>query len=136
MAVDLSPLLKAIARLEEGLERAAAEPEDSIVRDGLIQRFEFTYDLTHKMLRRVMEQTAADPGEIDRLSFPTLIRVATEQGLVEQGWPKWQDFREMRNITSHTYDEAKAKTVALAIPLFLHEVKAVAARLQQAMTAS
>ena len=136
MAIDISSLLNAIDRLAEGLERAASEPEDAIVRDGLIQRFEFTYDLSHKMLRRVMDQAAADPGEIDRFGFPSLIRVVTEQGLVEQGWPKWQDFREMRNITSHTCDEAKAKTVALAIPLFLQEVEAVAVRLQRAITAS
>ena len=45
---------------------------------ALIQRFEFTYDLEHKMLRRALEDAAAEPEEIDRLSYPALIRTAGE----------------------------------------------------------
>jgi nucleotidyltransferase substrate binding protein (TIGR01987 family) len=129
MALDFSPLVKAVTRLDEGLARHLADPSDEQLRDGLIQRFEFTYDLSHKMLRRALEDSAANPEEVDRMTFPTLIRTASEQGLLRGDWTQWRTFREMRNITSHTYDEAKALQVARAIPAFLVEAQALVARL-------
>ena len=124
-------LRKTSGNFDEGLARHGAEPTDEQLRDGLIQRFEFTYDLTHKMLRRVLEEGAANPEEIDRMSFPTLIRTAFEQGLLASDWSAWRLWREMRNITSHTYDEAKARQVAEAIPDFLDEARAVLDRVQR-----
>lgn len=129
MAVDLSPLVKAAAGLEEGLARYRRDTSDTQIRDGLIQRFEFTYDLSHKMLRRVLEHSAANQEEIDRMSFPTLICTAHEKGLIAGDWPLWRTFREMRNMTSHTYDEAKALAVAAAIPGFLAEAQDLLERL-------
>ncbi|WP_374410246.1 nucleotidyltransferase substrate binding protein [Novosphingobium colocasiae] len=130
MPLDFSPLARAIARLEEGLARYQRDVSDTQIRDGLIQRFEFTYDLAHKMLRRVLEQLAANPEAIDRMGFPDLIRSGVEQGLVPGDWPAWRVYREMRNITSHTYDEAKALQVAQAIPAFLGEARGLLARLE------
>jgi nucleotidyltransferase substrate binding protein (TIGR01987 family) len=129
MPLDFSPLARAVTRLDEGLTRHLGEPADEQLRDGLIQRFEFTYDLAHKMLRRALEEGAAAPDEIDRMSFPTLIRTAFAAGLVASDWTQWRIWREMRNITSHTYDEAKALQVAAAIPDFLTEAHEVVQRL-------
>ena len=129
MALDFTSLVKAVDRLTEGLERHHRDTADAQIRDGLIQRFEFTYDLAHKMLRRVLEAGAANPEAIDRMTFPELIRTAHEQGLVASEWSAWRTWREMRNITSHTYDEAKALQVAQAIPAFLDEARALLKRL-------
>jgi nucleotidyltransferase substrate binding protein (TIGR01987 family) len=125
MTLDFSPLINAVARLGEGLARYRRDESDAQIRDGLIQRFEFTYDLSHKFLRRVLEAASANPEEIDRMTFPALIRTASEQGLLKGNWTDWQMFREMRNITSHSYDEAKALQVAAAIPAFLAESEAL-----------
>lgn len=130
MPLDFSPFANAVARLAEGLTRFRVDESDEQIRDGLIQRFEFAYDLAHKMLRRALEQAAATPDEIDRLSFPTLIRTGVEQGFVPGEWADWRTFREMRNITSHTYDAAKAVQVVSAIPAFLAEAQGLLARLQ------
>lgn len=129
MALDFTSLERAVARLSEGLLRHRAEPADEQLRDGLIQRFEFTYDLSHKMLRRALEAAAAIPAEIDQMSFPTLVRTGYEQGLLEQGWPAWEAYRKMRNITSHTYDEAQASAVVAMIPEFLDEARFLVGRL-------
>ena len=39
--IDISPLVNAVERLREGLDRHRREPADEQLRDGLIQRFEF-----------------------------------------------------------------------------------------------
>ena len=129
--IDLTPMQKAVARLAEGLTAHQAEPTNALLRDGLIQRFEFTYDLTAKILRRVLAARSDSPPEIDRMSFPTLMRTAFEQGYVGETWPIWLDFRKNRNVTSHTYDETLAGQVAAAIPPFLTHVRALLERLQE-----
>ncbi len=58
MPTDLTPLENAIGRLNDSLARYEQDVTDLQIRERLIQRFEFTYDLAHKMLRRV---TAAIP---------------------------------------------------------------------------
>jgi len=130
MALDFSSLANAVRWLEEGLARYHADVSDTQILDGLIQRFEFTYDLAHKLLRRALEARSANPEELDRIGFPDLFRTGVEQGLVAGAWSDWRTYREMRNITSHTYDEAKAIQVVAAIPDFLAEVQALLDRLQ------
>lgn len=44
---DIAPLERAVQRLEEGLERYEHDTSDLQIRDGLIQRFEFTYEVTY-----------------------------------------------------------------------------------------
>ncbi|MEO7384676.1 MAG: HI0074 family nucleotidyltransferase substrate-binding subunit [Novosphingobium sp.] len=134
MLIDLSPLQNAIGKLEVALARHAREPADEEVRDSVIQRFEFTYDLSHKMLRRVLEATGGDADEVAQMTFPTLIRTGWEQNLVAGGWPMWSDFRTMRNKSSHTYDIAIAIEVAAKVPKFLEEAKILAERLAARLT--
>ena len=129
MPLDFTSLEKAVARLSEGLSRHLSEPADTQLRDGLTLRFESTYDLSHKMLRRALEAAAATPGEIDLMSFPTLVRTGYEQGVLEQGWSAWEAYRKMRNITSHTYDEVQANAVVAMIPEFLQEARFLLQRL-------
>jgi len=121
--LDLTSLAKAIGQLEAGLTIFAKDDENALLRDGVIQRFEFTYELSHKMLKRFIEATSANPQEADSMTFQELIRVGSEQGLLISGWDKWRDFRKARGTTSHTYDEAKAIEVLSVIPDFLSEAK-------------
>jgi len=129
--LDVSPLVRAVARLAEGLERHRKEPQDEQLRDGLIQRFEFTYELSHRMLRRYLRTAVASPDEIDQMSFQDLVRTASRQGLLCGDWPAWRRFREMRTRTSHTYSESIAEQVAAGVPDFLTEAAYLRDRLQQ-----
>lgn len=44
MTLDLDPFARSVARLREGLARYRQDLTDLQIRDGLIQRFEFTPD--------------------------------------------------------------------------------------------
>lgn len=134
MSLDFSPLASAVQRLEEGLARFGSDTSDVMVRDGLVQRFEFTYELSHKMLRRFLEATAANPTEFDEADFQYLIRTANEQGLLLGAWPQWSVYRDMRSKTSHTYDEKVALKVVAGIPAFLKEAQFLLGQLQRRRT--
>ncbi|MEA2775193.1 MAG: hypothetical protein QOF90_599 [Acetobacteraceae bacterium] len=123
MPLDITPLANAIDRLSEGLARHLREPADEQLRDGLIQRFEFTYELCHRMLRRFIRQTAASREEVDHMAFQDLIRTANQQGLLLGDWPTWRRYRDSRAKTSHTYHAKTAQEVADAIPAFLAEAE-------------
>lgn len=128
--LDLTPLGNALARLREGLERYQRDITDTQIRDGLIQRFEFTYEISHKMLKRHLEATSPSPEVFDAMPFQDLIRTGNEQGLLLGDWPTWRTFRAMRSKTSHTYDEAVALEVVQGITEFLAEADYLYQRLQ------
>jgi nucleotidyltransferase substrate binding protein (TIGR01987 family) len=129
--LDISPLVNAVERLTEGLERHRREPDDDQLRDGLIQRFEFTYELSHRMLRRYLRQVAASPDAVSQMPFQDMIRSGNEQGLLRGDWPAWRLYRDMRAKTSHTYAAAIAKQVVECIPDFLAEALHLRDQLRQ-----
>ena len=99
--INIDSLANAIDRLREGLNRYHLDISDIQIRDGLVQRFEFTYELTHKTLKRYLELNSANPLEFDQMAFADLIRSGSEKGLLLQDWTHWKKFREMRGSTSH-----------------------------------
>ena len=131
MALDITPLANATARLREALARHRAEPQDEQLRDGLIQRFEFTYELSHKTLRRYLQERSPSSEEVARLSFAELIRAGNAQGLLRAEWPAWRRFRDIRTRTTHTYDAETAAVVVAEIPAFLDEVEYLCAELRK-----
>jgi len=122
MAFELDPLTNALARLQEGLEAYRQDPSNTLVRDGVIQRFEFTYELAHKALKRGLEAASASPEQYDKMPFADLIRSGNEQDLLLSEWPVWKSYRDLRAKTSHTYKEEAALEVLAAIDDFVQEV--------------
>ncbi|MCW5238315.1 nucleotidyltransferase substrate binding protein [Verminephrobacter eiseniae] len=121
--LNITPLQNSIFRLEEALEIYQNDPSDTLIRDGLIQRFESTYEVSHKMLKRYLEWASPTPERYDNVDFQTLIRNGNEQGLLRGEWVDWKMYRDMRNKMSHAYDEQLALTVVGGIPAFLAEAR-------------
>ena len=128
---EIGSFERAIQRLEEGLARYQTDTSDTQIRDGLIQRFEFTYELGHKVLKRYLEYASANPEKFDEMTFQNLIRTGNEQGLLLGDWPNWRVFRDMRTKTSHTYNENTAIEVVAGIPRFLDEVVYLCGKLRE-----
>lgn len=129
--LDLRSLEAAIARLAEALDANKRDPGNAFIRDSVVQRFEFTYEMSHKMLRRYLDMTSPDPEEVARMSFQDLIRTGSEQGLLRSDWERWRQWRQARGITSHTYDEAKARQVISVLPEFLEEARHLCGQLRE-----
>ena len=126
--LDFTSLTKATASLAVALEADAARPGDEFVRDASIQRFEYTYELCVKFLRRQLESISDSPSDIDALGYRDMIRRGAERGLLASEAP-WFGYRELRNITAHVYDPAKAARVFGALPGFLSDARALHAKL-------
>lgn len=129
MQLDLGSYIKAISSLEQALTEYYKNP-NSLIRDACIQRFEYTYELSWKMLKRFLEITSPNPVEYDEMSFQNLIRTGSERGLLLNGWDQWAKYRKARSTTSHVYNEAKAIEVFAEIPGFLIEAQHLLAKLQ------
>jgi nucleotidyltransferase substrate binding protein (TIGR01987 family) len=137
MSLDFSSLQIAIRQLEKSLKYANSSLAKSDaelfeqLRNSVIQCFEFTYELSHKMLKRHLGATAASPEEIDLDTFHNLIRSGNEKGLLRSDWLRWRSYRQARTDSSHTYDESKAAAVYAIAPDFLEEAKFLYAQLVQ-----
>jgi nucleotidyltransferase substrate binding protein (TIGR01987 family) len=129
--IKVTPLANAIQRLKEGVAAQASDPHNTLLRDGLIQRFEFTYELTHKLLRRYLESTAADPDDVRSLTFEGLIRLGDEQRLLLSDVAQWKRYRKARTDTSHTYNEQTAIGILPVIPVFIQEAEFLLDRLKE-----
>lgn len=94
---------KALARLVEAL----AENETEFVRDSIIQRFEFTFEMAWKSMYRYLR----DKGESVAAKAWDVIPLALESRLIQDA-ETWDRLREFRNDTSHEYNEARAVEIA------------------------
>lgn len=73
----------------------------TLEKEGLIQRFEYTFELAWKTLKDYLESqevTAEFPREV--------IKSAFHYGLIKSG-EVWMDMLEKRNLMAHTYNEAR-----------------------------
>ncbi|MEY2953872.1 MAG: hypothetical protein RLZZ401_1959 [Pseudomonadota bacterium] len=128
--LDLTPLHDALASLRRALTRwQATGLQDEELRDACIQRFEYTFELSWKMLARRLERDLADARSVDAMSFRELMRSGGERGLVRDV-DAWMVFRDKRNTTSHACNAAKAADVAAVIPSFADQAQELLAQLQ------
>ena len=106
MILDLTSLENAIAQLEEALTYCNSDLAKHDLRlarhlrAAAIQAFEFTYELSFKMLKRYLEETEANPAAIDDMQFKGIIRRGFELGLVSREADEWELFRQDRGTTS------------------------------------
>ncbi|NMI53144.1 hypothetical protein E1J25_16000 [Xanthomonas hortorum pv. taraxaci] len=116
--LDLTALRDAVSSLEDSLgvvsdsawfDQQSKQVKNTLVA-GVIQNFEFVYEIGIKMLKRQIEAESASPEEVDETNFREVLRVAAEKGLIADV-EAWFKYRQMRNITAHTYDHEKAKKV-------------------------
>jgi len=130
MELTIMPLKKAFASLIEAMKEAEKNPNNLVIRDGCIQRFEYTYELGIKLVKRYIEQANPITEKVDQMNFRDLIRLAAEMGLIDEV-ESWFKFRSARNITSHAYDEDKAKKIFQLIPVFIQKMQFLVSELDQ-----
>jgi nucleotidyltransferase substrate binding protein (TIGR01987 family) len=135
--LDLTALRGAVSSLTDGLDvvsdvdwfNAQTDKVKNTLIAGVIQNFEFVYELSIKMLKRQIELESASPNEVDETNFRDVLRVAAEKGLIADVEP-WFNYRKMRNVTAHTYDHEKAQQVYQDTLTFISDARDLLSRLE------
>ena len=100
--------INALAQLEQAVAIYQKSQQDALYRDGLIQRFEFTVELSWKSIKEYLE----DQGVSIQFSSPrAILKEAFAAGMILDA-ERWNQILTARNITSHVYDEKTAIDVA------------------------
>ena len=82
---------------------------DELLKEGLIQRFEYTHELAWKVMKDYEEYQGYNNIRGSR----DAIRLALQIGIIED--KEWLETIEDRNLTSHNYDEEVAEDVFISI---------------------
>lgn len=103
--IKLNNYKNALARLHESIEES--KTNDSLtIRDGVIQRFEFTTELAWKTIREYL----ITENVTDINSPKSVMREAYNNNLITDD-DGWIQILQDRNSTSHIYDEDDANEV-------------------------
>lgn len=93
----------ALERLEESL---VENPTDIII-DGCLHRFEFTFELSWKVIKNYLEYM----GVVEKTGSPReTIQSGFKQGLIADG-EGWIEMMLSRNALSHLYDEGESRRI-------------------------
>ena len=99
--IKVNNFTNALGRLNDGI--AKYNEADDLSRDGVIQRFEFTFELAWKTLKAVFE----DEGLTGLNSPKTVLREAFVAELIKDD-ELWLAMLSDRNSTAHIYSEQLA----------------------------
>ena len=99
----LTDYSNAVDRLKDALQ----EKESEIVIDGVLHRFEFTFELAWKTIKDCLEYL----GITVRTGTPREnIKLGFQHGLIQDG-EKWIEIMLSKNSLSHLYDEKASREI-------------------------
>ncbi len=120
---------KALKKLSEAIDYVKKNPKeellDEILKEGIIQRFEYT----HELAWNVMKDFLLEIGDVTLYGSKDATREAFKAELIKDG-DVWMEMIKSRNKTSHTYNEETAQEIYLKI---LNEYHAAFLKFQEAM---
>ena len=101
---------KALATVKNAVELAESRKLSDLEKQGLIQGFEFTFELAWNVMKDYLEEQ----GIIGIIGSKNAFRHAFNKNLIEDG-QTWLDMIRDRNLASHSYDEETAEELAVVI---------------------
>ena len=119
-AINLSYIKKARDVFENFRKNLETDQEKA----GAVQAFEFCYELSWKIMKRVLEHRGLEVG-----SPKDTFRKAFEEGIISD--PElWFEFQKKRNLTVHTYNMANLDLIVDSFDLFSLELNRLIASLE------
>lgn len=122
---------KALKTLEEAMgefqKSKVTERLRKIIRDSVIKRFEYSVDIVWKYLKEYLQEKKG----IERKSPKDVFKECFRIGLIlEEETKKSLDMVDVRNLTTHTYDEETAEEFCKLIPDFLDLMKKIVQKIE------
>ncbi|MCL2801123.1 MAG: nucleotidyltransferase substrate binding protein [Treponema sp.] len=101
---------KALLTIKKAVDLANTRELSDLEKQGLIQGFEFTFELAWNVMKDYLEEQ----GITDIIGSKNAIRHAFSNDLIKNG-ETWMEMVNARNISSHTYDEETAERLFIQI---------------------
>lgn len=110
---------KALKQLGAAINLSEERPLSSLEMQGLIQAFEFTFEMAWLTLKDYLQ----DQGEVSITGSKDTFRLSFKRSLIADG-DVWMEMIQSRIKTVHSYDEAEAESISKLIkenyyPLFI-----------------
>lgn len=127
MNLDYSSLENAVSQLRKSFEYVHSDlaRNDSDLRDqfrgATVQAFECSYELAIKMIRRQLAGIVANPDALRASDFADVMRQAADAKIIRDA-QSFMRYRELRNLTSHTYNADQAEATVAAVNDFLSDM--------------
>lgn len=102
----LNNFRRAFSQLDEAVGLMAQRELSKLEKQGVIQAFEYTYELGWNLLRDYLRWQ----GTLELTGSRDTIREAFSVGLIREG-ETWMNMLQDRNRTAHTYNEATAESI-------------------------
>ena len=118
---------KALAKLEQVVTDKDLDDLSELEKEGLIQRFEYTFELAWKTLQDLLEYK----GYRDIAGPNPVLEQALKDGYL-QNEKGWRNMKKSRELTSHTYNSKTAEDIAEDIvEEYYNLLKALEKRLEE-----
>ena len=127
MKLDYSSLENAVFQLKKSFDYlhsdlAKNDPDLRLqFRAATVKAFEFTHELAIKMIKRQLETIVANPDALRRSDFADVMREAADGGIIQDA-PSFMRYRQLRNMTSHTYNDDQAEATIAAVRDFISDI--------------
>jgi nucleotidyltransferase substrate binding protein (TIGR01987 family) len=124
----LSTLPALLDRALNTLEDALNAAPDALARDAAIQRFEYSFELTWKLVKIWMKKGEGIVCNSPKACF----RKAAESGLLnEEEAVLMLEMTDDRNRTVHTYHEPLAEAIFSKLPEYMNMMKNLSIRIRE-----
>ena len=110
--INLEVLKKAYNTLERFMQHKETEQEQA----GIIQAFEYCYELSWKIMKKVLQSEGLE------VSTPKQVFREAGSAKIIEDVKLWIEFADKRNLTVHTYNELILKDIMKIIPKFKDEL--------------
>lgn len=109
---------KALARLTDAVNLSKERELSDLEQQGLIQGFEFTFDLAWKTLQDFLRENKRPNDN----GGPTVIITQSLADGYIKGDDAWKEMKKSRDLSSHTYEEETAEDIAEKIVAIYHDL--------------
>lgn len=123
---NYSRALTRLIEAQEIMDKLTESGLEDIYLDLIVKRFEFTYEMSWKAIKRVLNMLGIEDAKSPRACF----KEAFTQGLITEQ-TIWLDMIEMRNLSAHTYDETDIQQLTDKLSSYTIAFKALQKELTQ-----
>jgi len=118
---------KALCNLTEAVELAKTRELSNLEKQGLIQAFEFTHELSWNTIKNFYQSM----GDVNIQGSRDAFRLAFKRGLIEDGDVFMRSIKS-RQLSVHTYNEDSAEQIMQDIVKYYHKAfKMLAEKLEE-----